>query len=76
MSWFTLPKFYIEVDGLHAFAPQRPVLKQVLLVPGEANLSQKDRPVIVYRYDDPATPAPGTNFIGTQALAWYGWARA
>jgi len=43
---------------------------------GEANLSQKDRPVIVYRYDDPATPAPGTNFIGTQALAWYGWARA
>ena len=48
------------------------VYSSKLLHRGEANLSPVSRPVIVFRYDDPRLPAPGSGIVGAQFRALVG----
>lgn len=41
---------------------------------GEPNNSGENRPILVYRYDDPKYPPPGLGALGTQLVALYGLA--
>ena len=40
---------------------------------GEANYSSASRPILVFRYDEPALPAPGVGLMGSQFVAFMGW---
>ena len=35
--------------------------------------TKKKRPILVFQYEDPASPPPGVGLVGSQVIALMGW---